>query len=291
MSRLVANAHAKTNLSLRILGRRSDGFHELTTRMSLISLADTIEFDLLGKGNGVHFQMDGADWKPKTGEENLVTTACQVFAEATHKTLNIAIRLHKKIPSGAGLGGGSSDAAATLTALNTLYNTKLSLGRLLDLAANIGSDVPFFLHGKLCECSGRGECVVPIDDDWELPIVLLKPAFGVATPDAYKRWSRSKELSGVLYVPQLCPWGEMVNDLERPVFQKYPVLATMKMWLLEQPEVHAALLSGSGSTMLAVLSSQFGGENLCTRAKAEFGQTLWTHVGQTLAAPWPASNV
>ena len=165
----------------------------------------------------------------------------------------------KRFLPGAGLGGGSSDAASTLKALNELLETKLGLGELLDIAATIGSDVPFFLHGKLCECSGRGECVVPIDDDWELPIVLLKPAFGVATPDAYKRWQASTEIPGILYRPQLCPWGEMVNDLERPVFQKYPVLADMKMWLLDQPEVHAALMSGSGSTMLAVLSSQYGG--------------------------------
>lgn len=282
MPSIVLPAHAKTNLSLRVLGKREHGFHELRTRMAPLSLADSLEIETLPKGRGFHLDVEGADWIPKPGEENLVEKAARLFGARVGRPVNARVLLKKSIPSGAGLGGGSSDAAATLRGLDRLLGTCLGEPALLELAAAIGSDVPFFIHGKLCDCSGRGECITPVEDDWELPIVLLKPAFGVSTPEAYGRWKDAPEIPGVLYAPQLCPWGEMVNDLERPVFAKYPVLARMKMWLLEQPETHAALMSGSGSTVLAVLSSQYGGENLVARARDEFGPTLWTHVGQTI---------
>lgn len=282
MFMLTLAAHAKTNLSLRVLGRRDDGFHEVSTRMAPLSLADTLQMELLPAGRGLELVVEGADWTPKTGEENLVEKAARLFAEHTGHAVDARMVLKKGIPSGAGLGGGSSDAAAALRGLDHLLETHLDDAALLRIAAAIGSDVPFFIHGKICDCSGRGECITPVDDDWELPVVLLKPAFGVATPEAYRRWKDAQEIPGVLYAPQLCPWGEMVNDLERPVFAKYPVLARMKMWLLEQPETHAALMSGSGSTVLAILSTQHGGEALAARAKEEFGPTLWTHVGQTI---------
>lgn len=282
MPSLVLQAPAKTNLSLRVLGQRDDGYHEIRTCMAPLSLADSLQIELLPQGRGLQFSLEGADWTPKPGEVNLVEKAARLFGERVKRTVDARITLNKRIPSGAGLGGGSSDAAATLRGLNQLSGAGLDEKSLLELAAAIGSDVPFFIHGKLCECSGRGENITPVADDWELPIVLLKPAFAVATPEAYARWKSSRKIPGVLYAPQLCPWGEMVNDLETAVFSKYPVLARMKMWLLEQPETHAAIMSGSGSTVLAVLSSQFGGENLAARAREEFGPSLWTYVGQTV---------
>jgi len=282
---LLLEAYAKTNLSLRITGKRDDGFHELHTFMTLVSLADRLEFDRLPAGSGVRLKVDGADWKPRAGDVNLVESACRVFAERTGHAVDLGIRLHKHIPSGAGLGGGSSDAAATLRALDTLNGGTTERDQLFAMGETLGSDVCFFLEGKMAECTGRGERVVPVADDWELPIVLLKPAFSVSTADAYGRLDGARELAGVPYVPQICPWGEMVNDLERPVFEKYPLLAEMKNWLLDQPEVHAALLSGSGSTMLAVLNKHMGGEQLADRARATFGTSLWTHVGQTLSCP------
>jgi 4-diphosphocytidyl-2-C-methyl-D-erythritol kinase len=278
-------AHAKINLSLRILGKRSDGFHELRTFMTLVSLADRLEFEARRPGSGPRLHVTGADWHPRPGEINLVESACHAFAAATGKPVDFDIRLEKSIPSGAGLGGGSSDAAATLLALNRITGHPLPHEQLVHLAAGLGSDVPFFLQGRMAECSGRGECIVPVDDDWELPIVLLKPPFAVATPDAYRRWLSSRELPGICYVPQVCPWGEMVNDLERPVFGKFPLLGDLKMWLLAQAQVHAALMSGSGATLFAVLNNHTGGETLVASARAEFGATLWAHVGQTLVAP------
>lgn len=285
MKPLVIPAYAKTNLSLRILGKRPDGFHEVRTLITLVSLADTLEFHPAAEGTGLDLVVDGADWEPEPGQRNLVECAWDLFAATTGRRVDVAITLAKRIPSGAGLGGGSSNAAATLRALDQMADGAAGPAALMAMAAQLGSDVPFFLDGRMAECGGRGERIVPVDDDWELPVVLLKPAFSVPTPEAYRRWPDAVELTGVCYVPQVCPWGEMVNDLERPVFEKYPVLADMKMWLLDQPEVHAALMSGSGSTLLAVLNDHIGGEALAGRARGEFGAGLWTHVGQTYACP------
>lgn len=285
---LIIRAYAKVNLDLEVLGKRDDGFHEIRSRMVMVSLFDELAFFPTAKGDGISLNVVGADLP--TGPENLVIKAANAFNERTGKSIDFSIELTKRIPSGAGLGGGSSDAAQTLLALNRLTKAGLTDDDLAELAAGVGSDVPFFFFNHPCDVFGRGEVVERINFEWELPIVLLKPEFGVETPTAYARWEDSKEIPGVLYAPQICPWGAMVNSLERPVFQKFPALADMKMWLFAQPETHAVLMSGSGSTMLVVLSQQHGGEGLVQRAREEFGETLWGFVGHTLvdaAAPAP----
>jgi len=125
--------------------------------------------------------------------------------------------------------------------------------------------------------SGRGEGIQPV----EIPLVkgrsilLLKPSFGVSTPDAYKNCLNSVALPGVDYGPQEMPWGEIVNDLEKPVFYKHRFLAEMKVWLLAQPEVEAAMMSGSGSTMMAFLSNSVESDAVLSRARQELDPTLW----------------
>ncbi len=278
------NAHAKTNLFLRVTGRRDDGFHGIETRMTLVSLHDTLDVRPGRQGRGLELSVEGADWTPGKGERNLVEQAYDVYCGERGCRPDLQVTLVKRIPSGAGLGGGSSDAAAMLRALDRVTGAEEDMAALEEMAAGIGSDVAFFVRGRVSDCSGRGEVLKAIDGehDWILPVVLLKPGFAVATADAYSRWATSRELPGVAYRPQLCPWGEMVNDLERPVFEKFPLLAEMKSWLLGQPGVHAALLSGSGSAMLAVLSRQEGGEHLAAAARESFGEDLWTFVGHTL---------
>ncbi len=272
--------YAKVNLDLEVLGKRDDGFHEIRSRMVMVSLFDKLAFFPAANGDGISLKVAGADLP--TGPDNLVVKAANAFSDRTGKDIDFSIELTKRVPSGAGLGGGSSDAAQTLHGLNHLTKAGLTNDELAEIAAGVGSDVPFFLFNQPCEVSGRGEIVERINFEWELPIVLLKPKFGVETPSAYRGWADSKETPGVLYAPQICPWGAMVNSLERPVFEKFPALADMKMWLLAQPETHAALMSGSGSTMLVVLAQQHGGEGLVQRAREEFGETLWGFVGHTL---------
>jgi 4-diphosphocytidyl-2-C-methyl-D-erythritol kinase len=271
-------APAKINLSLKILGRRDDGFHEIETLIAPISLADKI--DIERQSRWIDFSCD--DPTLPGGDENLAVRAAKAFLERTKISAGVAIKLHKKIPHGAGLGGGSSDAAAILRALNQLFETKLSREELAKLGSMIGSDVAFFLFESAAVCKGRGEIVNPAKLNKKLSILLLKPAFGVSSAWAYSRWQGSKEIPGVSYQLQDFDGQSFVNGLERPVFEKFVFLAQLKAWLLRQAEVGAALMSGSGSTVFAVMRREENVDLLAKRAREELDREIWTCACETI---------
>jgi 4-diphosphocytidyl-2-C-methyl-D-erythritol kinase len=274
-------APAKINLSFEIKNRRADGFHEIETLMAPISLADRLTIETnVGADRGIEFSCD--DPSLPTGEGNLVVRAAKLFREATNGTAGIKIVLEKKIPHGAGLGGGSSDAASTLLGLNELFGTGLNESDLIKLAAQLGSDVPFFIVRSAAVCRGRGEIVDPTSLPARFSLLLLKPDFGIPTPWAYGRWKESRELPGVDYSPQNLGGVRFVNDLERPVFEKFVLLAHLKTWLRDQPEVGAALMSGSGSTVFAVLRENADAEKLAARVRENLDASLWTFAGETI---------
>jgi 4-diphosphocytidyl-2-C-methyl-D-erythritol kinase len=271
-------APAKINLSLKILGRRKDGFHELDTLIAPISLYDELRID---KGrHGLKFRCD--DPSVPQGDDNLAVRAAKAFFETTKIEPAISIELKKKIPHGAGLGGGSSDAASVLLVLNELFDAKLSREALTEMAEPIGSDVPFFLFQSAAWCKGHGEMVSPVKLKRQFSILLLKPAFAVSTAWAYSRWQDSREISGIRYEAQAFAEQAFVNDLERPVFEKFVFLAQSKMWLLSQSEVGAALMSGSGSTMFAVMRENAGAHFVAKRAKGALDPELWTCACETI---------
>jgi 4-diphosphocytidyl-2-C-methyl-D-erythritol kinase len=272
-------APAKINLSLRVLRRRSDGFHEIETFIAPISLCDEIKIEQRSGKQEIAFRCD--DPSVPKGEDNIVVRAANVFFEETKITTGISIALKKRIPHGAGLGGGSSDAASTLLALNELFETNLPREVLAKVAGMIGSDVPFFIFQSAAVCKGRGDLVTPTRLREQLSVLLLKPEFGVPTHWAYSRWRDSREIPGVSYGAQQFTQQSFVNDLERPVFEKFVFLARLKMWLLKQPVVGAALMSGSGSTVFAVLRSNANADLLARRAKSELDPELWTCVSET----------
>ena len=273
-------APAKINLSLRVLGRRADGFHEIETLMAPIALGD--DLDIEPADGEIAFACD--DPGIPGDETNLVVRAARLFFEQTGRKDGARITLSKKTPHGAGLGGGSSDAATTLLALDSLFEAGLGVKGLAEMAAVLGSDVPFFLHRSAAICRGRGELVEAVDFPYALPLLLLKPPFGVPTPWAYSRWAESREIPGVDYKAQEFPWGKWVNDLERPVFEKFIFLAHLKSWLREQPEVSGALMSGSGSTTIALLRNAESADALGVRAREQFGETLWTCFTRTCSS-------
>jgi 4-diphosphocytidyl-2-C-methyl-D-erythritol kinase len=273
-------APAKINLSLRVLGRRGDGFHEIETYIAPISLCDKIKIEQHSGKQKIAFQCD--DLSVPKGEGNLVVSAANIFFKQTKITGSVSIELKKNIPHGAGLGGGSSDAASTLLALNELFATNLPREALAKMAEMIGSDVPFFIFQSAAICKGRGEVVGPTRLREQLSILLLKPGFGVPTQWAYSRWRNSCEILGVSYISQAFDGQAFVNDLERPVFEKFLFLAQLKMWLLKQPEVGTALMSGSGSTLFAVIRDDADGHLLANRAKGELDSELWTCVCETI---------
>ncbi len=234
-------AHAKVNLFLRVLRRREDGFHEIETLIAPITLHDSL---VIEPADGLQFYCDQPGL---AGDANLVVRAARAFFAETDREPKVRLTLRKKIPHGAGLGGGSSDAAATLRGLNRFFDAQLSNETLSSLAAKLGSDVPFFLNETAATCSGRGEIVMPAPLSASLDLLLLKPEFGVPSAWAYSRWHATRELASAIYEPQKFAGITFANDLERPVFEKFVFLAQMKSWLRQQSEVGAALMSGSGS--------------------------------------------
>jgi 4-diphosphocytidyl-2-C-methyl-D-erythritol kinase len=153
---------------------------------------------------------------------------------------------------------------------------------LAKIAETIGSDVPFFIFQSAAVCRGRGELVAPTKLSEPLLLLLLKPAFAVSTAWAYSRWRDSREIPDVSYAAQDFAGQTFVNDLERPVFEKFIFLARVKTWLLDQPEVGAALMSGSGSTVFAVMRENADANRVAKRAQAELDPELWTCVCETL---------
>lgn len=281
MTSLTLQAPAKLNLSLKILGKRADGFHELDTLMvKLPGLADTLEFH---DAEEFSFQCD-APGIPDD-ESNLVVKAVRAYEASAGLTVRHSISLRKVIPHGAGLGGGSSDAATTLLGINRLSGFKLGVKQLHEIAASLGSDIPFFLTSGASRCTGRGEIIEPVPSPPTIPVVLLKPGFSVPTPDAYKRWKQSIEIPGIFYSQQTVNKMHLVNDLERPVFEKHRFLAELKQWLLARHETKAALMSGSGSTVFAVLGDGANGEALADSARSELDPGLWSWVGWTEGEP------
>jgi 4-diphosphocytidyl-2-C-methyl-D-erythritol kinase len=269
-------AHAKINLSLRLLGKRPDGYHAIDTLMARIGLHDTITLERGEDG----IVLTCSDPALPTGEENLAYRAAAAFYAKIGMPPALRVHLEKRIPHGAGLGGGSSDAAAVLAGLNRLHAWILPRGPLHELAAGLGSDVPFFLEPGAARCTGRGEIIGRTPLPVRREAVLLKPPFGVATPWAYSRWAGARPLPGTLGVPDIIDGWALVNDLEASVFGKYALLADVKAWLRGQGEVEGALMSGSGATMVGILRTGASGEAVVRRARLEFGETLWAWTGE-----------
>jgi 4-diphosphocytidyl-2-C-methyl-D-erythritol kinase len=264
---MTIDAPAKVNLTLRVLGRRPDGFHDIETIMAQLDLADRLEVELKDS-LGIEFSC--SDPSLPTDGSNLVCKAVAAFAAATGRDFGVRIHLEKNIPHGAGLGGGSSDAAAVLKALNELLGVGFSVEELENLAASIGSDVPFFIRCVPAVCRGRGERIEPVQGVPDAELILVKPPFPVSTAWAYGAWAAAPK-SNATFAPKFGS-NSMVNDLEAPVFSKHLQLPVLKCWLAGQPGVVAAMMSGSGSTVFAVLDG--AGEDLDGRVREEFGKSF-----------------
>jgi 4-diphosphocytidyl-2-C-methyl-D-erythritol kinase len=275
--RISLSAPAKINLSLRILGKRPDGFHELESLMAPVNLADQIEI-AHGAGGEITFLCN--DPELPLGADNLCVKAAEAFREATGLDHGISITLLKRIPHGAGLGGGSSDAASVLKGLNELYDTPLVEEELRVIGSTLGSDIPFFFGHGPALCRGRGEILEPANDLPSRRLLLIKPPFPVSTAWAYKRYAELKahgsHLSGEdsQYLDAL----EITNDLEAPVFEKYLLLPVLKKWLRQQPGVESAFMTGSGSTVVAVIDPRTHSAmptSLMEEISVQFGSTFW----------------
>ena len=276
----------KVNLLLNILGKRPDGFHELETVMQPVNFCDALTFARGGSG----VQLSCSDATLPVDSRNLVFRAAANFLAAANISDGIKIHLEKKIPLAAGLGGGSGNAATTLLALNELFGQPLALAKLDELAAALGSDIPFFLYGKPALAVGRGEKVQSLENFPALAgkaIFLIHPGFGISTPWAYQNLahfpaalngqkSRAQKLISLLQAADLKTAArEFYNSLEAPALDKFPVLSLYQEFLREHGAL-AALMSGSGSTTFAIAENLVAAESLAEKFKSKFGQNCWT---------------
>ncbi len=274
-------APAKVNLSLRILGKRADGYHDLRSLMSPISTADQI--DLECDSGTPDFTVTCSDPEIPCDDTNLVAVAAREFSRATGIPVGGRIHIEKKIPHGAGLGGGSSDAAAVIVGLNQFTAANLSSAKLEEIAATVGSDVAFFIRGSAAWISGRGEHVEPCALSRKFFLVMIKPPFGVSTAWAYRAWV--DQVAETAHGGETTSFGgvDWVNDLEVPVFRKFILLPALRAWLLQQMETRVALMSGSGSTMFAVCESIADAETLRSRTFEYLGDCFQVWIAETTA--------
>ncbi len=262
---LRVRAFAKVNLSLQVLGKRPDDYHELRTIFQTISLHDTLKLSITpdSAGGSIEMFVDGPEVVPTvpTGPDNLVWRAIKAISPEVGFEGHVYVHLEKKIPVARGLGGGSSDAAAALIGMMRLTGSEVPLARLMEIAAGLGADVPFFLFGGRALAVNRGDEIYPVEDGPKQTIVVVSPKnIGVSTKDAYQ-WL-SAELTSLAKPNRI--WGfcalcwsrqeTVSNDFEGPVFSRHPRLREIRDGLLKRGAANAAL-AGSGSAVFGVFQN------------------------------------
>lgn len=283
---IIETAYAKINLGLRILGRRPDGYHSLLSIFQTIDLADILELSLSGTP-GLSCSAPGVP----TGKENLVLKA-QELVRTYFTVQEVRFLLDKKIPAGAGLGGGSSDAAASLRGLVRIHHLFWTDESLRAHAAEIGSDVPFFVSGGTAVVSGRGEVIEAVRWPFPFTYVLVYPGFPVSTAWAYRQLGEIgkntepyREMIESLKSGRLGKevfFAALGNDFEEPVFRSYPVLGRIKHQLMENG-ASAAVMSGSGSTLAGIFEN--------TEAARRCAEVLRSQPGYSVFVARPVGGV
>ena len=292
-------APAKINLTLEILGKRPDGYHDLRSLVVPVSLYDTLTLTqttepsievscTVGRLPGEHQVL-----LPVPGD-NLAARAARLLREMTGYAGGVKIEIQKEIPIGGGMGGGSADAAGTLVGLNRLWATGLKVEKLMELGAQLGCDIPAMVYGKPVCMEGRGEKVRPISCHWPIEtqwwIVVVNPGFNVPTRDIYRRFRTGLTSPQETFINACFALergdvklvsASLQNSLEAVVFNKYPLLS-MVAERLKSAGALGVLLSGSGASVFAVAANRDQALLIESQVKRESGSWLWTRVAQIL---------
>jgi 4-diphosphocytidyl-2-C-methyl-D-erythritol kinase len=285
---VVVWAPAKVNLFLEVLGKRPDGFHQIATLMLAIRRFDTLWFKEDPSGR-LHLTCNRPELS--TGPDNLVLRAARLLQERTGCTRGCNARLVKRIPMAAGLGGGSADAAATLCGLNQLWRLQLPDADLEKLGAELGSDVPFFFHTPAAWCTGRGEIVTPVAAPQALDLVLLCPGFGCSTAEVYRQVHvPAAPLNGsaaraALAAGDVESLGGLLHNRLQPAAEKVAPQLVDLQGRLRRAGPAGAILSGSGSTLLALCRNQGDARRIAAELRGDAQGAYQVHVTQSLASP------
>ena len=290
-SEITVFAPAKINVVLRILDRRPDGFHNLWSIMQTVALEDEVSIKICADRQDIQLRCDVAQLA--ADQSNLVYRAAAEVLARARQPIGLDIELRKRIPMGAGLGGGSSDAAATIIGLNRLLRLEWSPTQMADAGQSLGSDVPFFLFAPSAFVAGRGETVRPVVIEGGRWVVLVNPGFGVNTKWAYQELAATRPAVTPLSPVQQSldrqsqvSWAQLIaaaeNDFEAPVFFAHEKLREIKR-NLRNYGAEIALLSGSGATVFGVFAS----EARARQAQAQFANeiSMTAFVASTCSGP------
>lgn len=296
---MIIAAPAKLNLRLRVLGRRADGFHAIETLFLRLRLADTLQLEPGGEGIRLRLELEpgprgGSSPHVPDGADNLCWRAARLLYEELGREPAVRIRLTKRIPVAAGLGGGSSDAAAVLVGLNRALGTPLDPDGLVRIAGRLGSDVPFFAAETACALAwDRGQRLLPLAPPPGRPALVVVPDFGISAADAYRWWGDDGGLvapPGVLPPSdRLASWQTLeelaVNDLGPPVERRHPELAVARE-ALAAAGASVALLCGSGSCVAGIFGAK--SERDAARARLASSEEIpaaWSVVSTSTEGP------
>lgn len=279
-SAVFVHAWAKINLTLSVLGKRDDGYHALASVMQTISLCDTLRIQLT-----VHDDLHCAvDVPALSNDQNLAHRAARLLRDEGYLKAGVGIELHKEIPAQGGLGGGSSDAASVLSALNKLASLGLTEARLEELGARLGSDVPFFIRGGTALIEGRGECVTPLPDAEPLWLIVVRPPVSISTATVFQRltaedYGDDQDTSAVVAAirnREPLPLERLSNTLEPVVMREWSEVAETRDRLLHAGAsvVH---MSGSGPTLFAPFRSLLEASQVYTRLKTSHIEAWLCH--------------
>lgn len=271
-----AQAPAKINLGLHVLRRRNDGYHDVETVLLPIGWYDTLTVHA-----DERVAMTCTDPELPTDERNLCVQAARLLGRTAEVSDGARIHLEKHIPYGAGLGGGSSDAAATLRLLCRLWDLSCTTDQLHALGRTLGADVPFFLHGNAAYAVGRGDELQRLDGYEEFPytLIVVKPPVSVSTPDAYglvrPHAENRPDLPELVSSNDLSRWNtRLTNDFEGPIFRRYPKIAAIKDELLQRQAAYASL-SGSGTAVFGVFEQEAAADRAVRHFRERNDYTVW----------------
>lgn len=276
--KLVIKAPAKVNLTLDVKGKRADGYHELETVMQQISLVDIIHLSV--NDTGEIASKSNSSLIPDH-EENLAYQAAALMKSKYGLQAGLDIFIEKNIPVGAGLAGGSTDAAAVLQGINELFRLDIKLPKLMELGAEIGSDVPFCLLGGAALAKGRGEILTSLKAGLRLEMVLVKPDFQISTAEVYRQFSLDKVERAPDNVAFLAAWDnedsiqmtrQMVNVLESVSINKYPEIEKIKQELISMGAL-TAIMSGSGPTVFGAFRTREDAQRAYDKIKRRYAES------------------
>ena len=250
-------ARAKINWTLDILGRREDGYHLMDMLMQSVALSDTITLE---NAEETRLQITNCPWLT-CGEDNLMMRAARAMQAEAGTERGVAMTLEKRLPSGAGMGGGSADAAAVLRALNTHFGAPLSIGALAEVGGQIGSDIPFCVIGGTCMCEGRGELLRKLPDMPECVFVVCKPEFGVSTPELYRKIDSvaipkrpdNNAMEGALLAGDLGKVAENVYNVFDPLVTEEHLEMNYIKSIMNTYASLGQQMTGSGSAVFGIL--------------------------------------